>query len=235
MGGQGPTTRTPPRVEQRETRNHIRTTCHTCARPVLAYRLPNSSPRRAQICRQHTIAQTLRSSGEVAPPQGSALDIDTRTLRPHRRITPPRGSAQSRHHSHNLRLACPALGPSAPFPAYRLAGVASCPGFTGALFRRTPRRARRPRSGISLGRLRVLPGLSQELGFRRAPRAHDGRVRLLQRIAWLASRLVRTFVRGTGCTRAACHVRATRELLPLLLRPLRGAQKRAACSMSKSV
>ena len=100
-------------------------------------------------------------------------------------------------------LACPALGPSAPFPAYRLAGVASCPGFTGALFRRTPRRARRPRSGVSLGRLRVLPGLPQELGFRRAPLAHDGRVRLLQRIAWLASRLVRTFVRGTGCVRAA--------------------------------
>lgn len=137
--------------------------------------------------------------------------------------------------SHNLRLACPALGPSAPFSAYRLAGVASCPGFTGALFRRTPRRARRPRSGVSLGRLRVLPGLPQELGFRRAPRAHDGRVRLLQRIAWLASRLVRTFVRGTGCICAACHVRATRELLPLLLRPPRGAQKRAACSMSESV
>ena len=114
-------------------------------------------------------------------------------------------------------LACPALGPSAPFPAYRLAGVASCPGFTGALFRRTPRRARRPRSGVSLGRLRVLPGLPQELGFRRAPLAHDGRVRLLQRIAWLASRLVRTFVRGTGCVRAASRVRATRELLLLLL------------------
>ena len=114
-------------------------------------------------------------------------------------------------------LACPALGPSAPFPAYRLAGVASCPGFTGALFRRTPRHARRPRSGVSLGRLRVLPGLPQELGFRRAPLAHDGRVRLLQRIAWLASRLVRTFVRGTGCVRAASRVRATRELLLLLL------------------
>ena len=97
---QGPTTRTPPRVLRLGTVcSRLGTTCHTCARPVLAYRLLESSPRRAHICRQHTIAQTLRSSGEVAPPQGSALDIDTRTLRPHRRITLPRGSAQSRHHA----------------------------------------------------------------------------------------------------------------------------------------
>ena len=38
-----------------------------------------------------------------------------------------------------------------------------------------------------------------------------------RRIAWPVSRLVRTSVRGTGCVHAASRVRATRELLLLLL------------------
>ena len=102
VGGQGPTTRTPPRADYRETRNHTT---------------------------GKTDTQTLRSFGEVAPPQGSAQDIDTQALRPHRRITLPQGSAHSRHHAPSRRQAtgphslcligCRMLGPSAPCPACR--------------------------------------------------------------------------------------------------------------------
>ena len=143
VGGQGPTTRTPPRADYRETRNHTT---------------------------GKTDTQTLRSFGEVAPPQGSAQDIDTQALRPHRRITLPQGSAHSRHHAPSRRQAtgphslcligCRMLGPSAPCPACR--ALASRPA-------------------------RAIAGAC----FRRAPRAHDGRTRPSQRIAWLASRLVR--------------------------------------------
>ena len=136
-------------------------------------------------------------------------------------------------------LACPTLGPSAPlsdtprgnlrwahYPHFPIAvlvpsfehgrkctsGALSAPGAVLVLPFEPPasRRVGSPRRLAEVS----CPGQLQE---RWSAACHVHTTTPGRRIAWPVSRLVRTSVRGTGCVHAASRVRATRELLLLLL------------------